>query len=183
MKITENPHSYVSIDYILTLDSGEEVDKTEPNAPLSFITGLGQIIPGLERELIGLETGSTKKIVVEAVEAYGPVNQDMIKDIPMEQFPEGQQVEPGMSFQAQTQSGPLMLRVQEVKEDAVTVNFNHPMAGERLNFDVKVLEVRESTPEEIASANSGGCGCSPSGGECTPQSQSSCNPSSGCGCG
>ncbi len=180
MKITTEPHSYVAIDYSLTLDSGEEVDKTEPDKPLSFITGLGQVIPGLEKQLLGLEAGNAKKIIVEAEDAFGPVNQELIQEIPLSNFPDKQKVEPGMSFQAQGPSGPLMLKIQSVNDDTATVNLNHPMAGERLNFDVKVLEVRESTAAELAAANS--CGCGP-GVECTPHHQSSCGPSSGCGCG
>jgi FKBP-type peptidyl-prolyl cis-trans isomerase SlyD len=169
---------YVAIDYTLTLDSGQEIDKSPEGQPLGFITGLGQIIPGLEKALMGKTAGDKAKIVVEPEEAYGPVKDDLFQDIPKSQFPSDVEVKPGMAFEAQGPRGPFMITVEKVNDnDTVTVDLNHPMAGKQLYFDVNVVEVREPTADELsqaaASLNSG-CGCGSDDAD-------TCGP--GCNCG
>ncbi|GAB6062158.1 FKBP-type peptidyl-prolyl cis-trans isomerase [Deferrisoma palaeochoriense] len=148
MKAEEN--LYVAIDYTLTLDSGEVVDKSEPGEPLGFIFGKNQIIPGLERELRGMEEGQTKKVTVEPEDAYGLPSQDLLREIPRENFPADMEIEPGMGFEARGPHGPVVFRVNEVRDDVVVADFNHPLAGERLHFEVTVAEVRKPRPEEMA---------------------------------
>ncbi|HEJ83678.1 MAG TPA: peptidylprolyl isomerase [Desulfobacteraceae bacterium] len=169
---------YVAIDYRLTLASGEEVDSSPEGRPFGFITGTGQVIPGLENQLMGKTTGNQEKIVVDPEEGYGPVNENLLQEIPKDQFPADCEVEPGMTFQAQGPQGPVMLRIKEVKDDGkVVVDLNHPLAGEQLHFDVKVVEVREPSAEELAQLEqqAAGCGCG-----CGTDEQSNCG--SGCGC-
>lgn len=170
---------YVAIDYKLSLASGEEVDSSGEGQPFGFITGAGQIIPGLEKELIGKSTGYEAKVVVDPDEGYGPVNENLFQEIPRSQFPDDCEIEPGMSFHAQGPHGPIMISVKEINDnDTVTVDLNHPLAGKELHFDVKVVEVREATAQEIAVVEQqvAGCGCG-----CDAADQSSCG-SGGCGC-
>jgi FKBP-type peptidyl-prolyl cis-trans isomerase SlyD len=155
---------YVAIEYKLTLPSGEEIDSSPAGEPFGFITGAGQVIPGLEKALMGKSEGDQEKIVIEPEEGYGAVKENLVQDIPRSQFPEGTDIAPGMSFQAQGPQGPIMLTVKELKDDeTVTVDLNHPLAGKQLHFEVKVAEVREPTAAEIAQlqqqAAACGCGC------------------------
>jgi len=169
---------YVTIDYTLTLDTGQEIDKSPEGQPLGFITGLGQVIPGLEKALMGKAAGEETKIVVEPEDAYGPVKDNLFQDIPKSQFPTDVDVKPGMAFEAQGPRGPFMITVAKVNEnDTVTIDLNHPMAGKQLHFDVKVVEVRDPTAEELAQATASlnaGCGCDTT-------EPDACGP--GCNCG
>ncbi len=169
MKVQEN--AFVEIEYNLTLDSGEEVDRSDPDKPLGFIFGSNQIIPGLEKKLVGMEAGKSAKLVVEPEEGYGPRQKELERELPRKNFPEDMEIEIGMVFQAHTPQGPTNLRVLAVKDDVVTVDFNHPLAGERLTFDVKVISVRKATEEEIEAM---AASCQPGGGGCSPDCCSSC---------
>ena len=170
---------YVAIEYKLSLASGEEIDKSQEGQPFGFITGAGQIIPGLEKALMGKTTGHEATIVVEPEEGYGTVNEELFQDVPNSQFPEDCEIEPGMTFHAQGPNGPIMVRVKDLNDnDTVTVDLNHPLAGEQLHFDVKVVEVREANAQELAmlEQQSAGCGCG-----CGVDDPSECGSGS-CGC-
>ncbi|MBA3016928.1 MAG: peptidylprolyl isomerase [Proteobacteria bacterium] len=171
MKIAEN--LFVAIEYCLSLDSGEEVDRSRSGNPLSFIAGTGQIIPGLEKELMGMKAGDSANITVEPDDAYGPAREDLMHEIPRSQFPVEADINPGTKFQAQSPNGPIMIVIKTVEDDNVTVDLNHPLAGQRLHFDVKIVEVREPNAQELASA-AGGCSCG-------TESPGNCGP--GCSCG
>ena len=175
MKIADN--SFVSIDYRLTLESGEEVDRSPAGSPLGFVAGTGSIIPGLESALMGREAGEGLRVTVEPEQAYGPVQQELLQIIPRDRFPAGVEIAPGMSFQARGPRGPVAMTVTAVADDAVTIDMNHPMAGKRLIFDVSVVEVREPRADEMPQF-SGGCGCGPE-----EQSDCGCGPGGGGGCG
>ena len=178
MNIAEN--MYVAIEYTLTLDSGQEIDKSPAGQPLGFITGTGQIIPGLEKALMGRTAGDNAKLVVAPEDAYGPVKDNLFQDIPKSQFPDDVDVKPGMAFEAQGPRGPFMITVAKVNDnETVTVDLNHPMAGKELHFDVNVVEVRDPTAGELAQAAasfSSGCGCG-----CGSDDTDACG--SGCNCG
>src|SRR5210317_632456 len=169
---------YVAIDYTLTLESGQEIDKSPEGEPLGFIAGTGQIIPGLEKALMGRAAGDSAKLVVEPEDAYGPVKDDLFQDIPKDQFPADVEVKPGMAFEAQGPQGPFMITVTKINDnDTITIDLNHPMAGKQLHFDVNVVEVREPNAEELAQAAaraSAGCGCG-SEDAATRTCESSCN--------
>jgi len=175
---------YVEIEYTLTLESGQEIDKSPEGQPLGFIAGTGQIIPGLEKALMGRVAGDSAKLVVEPEDAYGPVKDELFQEIPQNQFPGDVEVKPGMAFEAQGPNGPFMISVTKINDnDTVTVDLNHPMAGKQLHFDVNVIEVREPSAEELAQAAaslSAGCAC---GSDSDPDSAAarSCGP--GCSCG
>jgi FKBP-type peptidyl-prolyl cis-trans isomerase SlyD len=173
---------YVSIDYTLTLESGQEIDKSPEDQPLGFIAGTGQIIPGLEKALMGRAAGDSDKLVIEPEDAYGPVKDDLFQDIPKDQFPADVEIKPGMAFEAQGPQGPFMITVTKVNDnDTVTIDLNHPMAGKQLHFDVNVVEVREPSAEELAqvAARAGaGCGCG-----CVSEDTGADASGSGCNCG
>jgi FKBP-type peptidyl-prolyl cis-trans isomerase SlyD len=174
---------YVAIDYTLTLESGQEIDKSPEGQPLGFIAGTGQIIPGLEKALMGRAAGDSAKLVIEPEDAYGPVKDDLFQDIPKDQFPTDVEIKPGMAFEAQGPQGPFMITVTKVNDnDTVTIDLNHPMAGKQLHFDVNVVEVREPNAEELAQAaaraSAGGCGCG-----CGAEDACADACGSGCNCG
>jgi FKBP-type peptidyl-prolyl cis-trans isomerase SlyD len=180
MNIKENV--FVSFDYCLTLDSGEEVDKSPEGKPLGFITGAGQIIPGLEKEMMGMAAGDSVKISVEPEDAYGPVNTQLFQEVKREQFPADLEIQPGMTFQSQGPQGPMIINVKELKdENTVVIDLNHPLAGKKLNFDVNIVDVRDLTPEEEASLASGcGCGCGCESGQDAECSPGGCGSEGGC---
>lgn len=159
MKVEDR--KYVGIEYSLTLDSGEEVDRSGPGEPLGFIFGAGQIISGLEEGIRGMEPGQQAKITVEAEKGYGLPREELHREIPRANFPEDLEIETGMSFEAKGPHGPVQFRVKSTGDDTVIADFNHPLAGERLHFDINVVEVREPRAEELASLASDQ-GCSPS---------------------
>ena len=181
MKVADN--LFVSIDYRLTLASGEEVDRSREGQPLSFVAGAGMIIPGLERALIGLEPGAKATVNVEPEDGYGIVDTALFREIPKDRFPEGADLTPGTMFQASGPRGPIPLSVTKVDDEAgvVTVDMNHPLAGKRLTFDVGVVEVREPKPHEIPQQSS--CGCGPSEKDACGCGPSGCGPDNGGGCG
>lgn len=154
MKIADK--SFVAIDYSLSLDSGEEIDKSEPGKPLAFVYSSGQVIPGLEKELLGQEAGYETEFTVDAVNGYGEARPELIREIPRDRLPQGVDLKPGMAFQAEGPQGAIPFTLKEVKDDTVTIDMNHPLCGENLHFKVKVVEVRQATDEEIAA--SAGCG-------------------------
>jgi FKBP-type peptidyl-prolyl cis-trans isomerase SlyD len=140
----------VSVDYRLHLGDGEVVDESEPGKPLHYLHGGGQIVPGLEKELEGLSTGDSRKVVVPPKEGYGEHDPRGVQQVPRSAFPSGQQVEAGMEFLAQSDDGqPVPVSVREVRGDTVLIDINHPLAGKTLHFDVTVRGVRPATQEEL----------------------------------
>ncbi len=147
MQIAQN--SVVKFHYTLTNDAGEVLDSSDGRQPLTYLHGAGNIIPGLERQLEGRETGDKLNVSVTPEEGYGEVQPQLVQEVPRDAFQGVEAVEPGMQFQAQTQGGPLMVTVTKVEGDTVTVDGNHPLAGQKLNFDVEIADVREASQEEL----------------------------------
>ncbi|HLA81392.1 MAG TPA: peptidylprolyl isomerase [Thermoleophilia bacterium] len=140
----------VSFNYILTDDSGAVIDSSEGGAPLQYLHGYDNIIPGLESALEGAELGYKSTVVVEPADGYGEMDGEAIFEVERDKFPEETDIFPGMQFVGETQNGDVPLTVVEVKEGAVIVDANHPLAGERLHFDVEVVDVRPASNEELA---------------------------------
>jgi len=158
----------VSIDYRLHLGDNEVVDASEDGQPLTFVQGHGQIISGLEYALEGMTLGEEKDVVVSAADGYGELDADLYETLPRSIFPSDVKV--GMAFRMRTDSGqPIIVYVDKVEGDEVTVNLNHPMAGKTLYFHVRVAGLREATPEELQ----GGCGqsCSSCGHSCEDEEE------------
>lgn len=153
--------SVVSIHYTLTNDEGEVLDSSEGHAPLDYIQGLGNIIPGLEKALAGKAVGDKLKVVVEAADAYGEFDPQLVQELPRSMFEGVDEIEVGMAFHAQTGQGMQVVEVMAVEADTVTINGNHALAGQRLHFDVEVTAIREATDNELAHGHvhgEGGCG-------------------------
>lgn len=148
MKIATN--TVVSMHYTLTNDDGTQLDSSRGKEPLVFLQGYQNIIPGLEKEMEGKEKGEKFTATISPEMAYGERVDQLVQALPKSNFPDPNNLQVGMQFQASSEAGPLNLTVVEVKDDTVTVDGNHPLAGVTLNFDVEVVDVREATEEEIA---------------------------------
>jgi FKBP-type peptidyl-prolyl cis-trans isomerase SlyD len=142
-------HKVVTMTFTLLNESGEVLEETG-ETPISFIFGIGQLIEGLEKGIEGMKVGEEREIIVTPEEGYGVYDPDAVEEVPVELF--GDIVpEPGMRFYAQTEDGrSIPIYVKEVKDDTVIIDYNHPLAGETLLFRVKVLGIRDATPEEIS---------------------------------
>jgi FKBP-type peptidyl-prolyl cis-trans isomerase SlyD len=149
MKIAES--CVVSIHYTLTNSEGETLDSSAGGEPLSYLHGAGGLIPGLEQELAGKESGDQFKATIQPEDAYGDVNPELIQDVPLDALSGIDNLTVGMQLQSQAPDGRTqILVVDAIGEDSATLNANHALAGEVLHFDVEVAEVREATEEELA---------------------------------
>ena len=170
MSISEN--QVVSIQYELKdVQTGEILDSNLSAAPLSFIVGKGQIIPGLEEKIKELSIGQSADVEVAAKDAYGEYDANAVQVLPKEQFA-GLELHAGMTLYGQGEHGEtVQVIVKSFNDETVEIDFNHPLAGKALLFAVTVAEVRDATADEILSgyvggaASGGGCGCG-SGGSC-----------------
>lgn len=153
--------AFVTIHYTLTNVDGKVLDSSEDSdgEPLSYLHGAGMIVPGLEAELLGKSAGDHVKVTIGPEGGYGPRQEDLVQKISRDEFPEGD-IEIGMHFRAHTPQGTRVLTVVATDDDTVTVDGNHPLAGETLNFDVKVLSVREPSREDMQSIGHGDHDCS-----------------------
>jgi FKBP-type peptidyl-prolyl cis-trans isomerase SlyD len=148
----------VSIEYTLTDDQGNVIDSSVGGEPLAYLHGAGNIIPGLEVALEGKKAGDSLKVSVAPADGYGEKDEGLLQVVPRSMFRGVDQIEPGMQFHAQTDYGMQVITVAKVEGDNVTVDGNHPLAGQNLNFDVKVLEVRAATAEELEHGHVHGAG-------------------------
>jgi len=141
----------VSIHYSLSLDSGQKVDSSSGGEPLDYLHGHGNIVPGLEVELTGRTIGESVKTRVAPENGYGERDPARIQTVPRSVFPDDLEMAEGMRLNAQDDKGvPIQMQVTAIQEDEVTVDLNHPLAGEGLNFEVEVVQVRAATQEELA---------------------------------
>ncbi len=169
MTIT-NENCVVGIEYeVKEAGTTEVVDSNTGGQPLEFIMGIGQIIPGLEKALVGMSKDESGDILVPANEAYGEYNSEALQTLPIEQF-EGVELKDGLTLYGQGENGEtVQVTVKSFNDKDVVVDFNHPLAGKDLMFSVTVLSAREATADEISSGQVGGgeehcgsgsCGCS-----------------------
>ncbi|MBC7428360.1 MAG: peptidylprolyl isomerase [Bacteriovorax sp.] len=148
MQVAKN--KVVSIDYKLTDGSGKTIDSSENHEPLLYIQGIGNLIPGLEKELEGKKAGDHLKVTIPAKDGYGERNDSLCQSVPKSQFESTEGLEVGMQFEVETEQGELVVSVTKIEGDIVTVDGNHPLAGVELHFDVTVKEVRDASTEELA---------------------------------
>ena len=148
MKIENN--LVVSIDYTLKNDAGEVVDTSDGRGPLTYIQGIGNLIPGLEKELEGQEVGFKKNVVILPKEAYGIRDEKLVQIVPLKNFEKPDEVRPGTQFQLQIDKEVKIATVTKVVGEEVELDLNHPMAGATLYFDVEVKDIRTATEEELA---------------------------------
>ena len=132
----------VRITYKGTLNNGEMFDSSEGRDPLEFVVGSGQIIKGLDAAILGMAVGDTADVNVACAEAYGEVNPDARQAVPREQIPAEIPLEVGTQLQMQTPQGQVVpVKVAEVTETEVTLDANHPLAGQDLNFAIEVVGI------------------------------------------
>ena len=148
----------VSMEYTLLVD-GEKIDSSEGQDPLQFLVGYGNIISGLEREMMGMKVGDSKDVVVPAADAYGEYDEEAFIEVPRDQFPKDMPVEEGLELTVRDDTGQSRYaRIDAVEGDNVTLNFNHPLAGKELHFNVKVVNIRDATEEEMKAGGPIGTG-------------------------
>lgn len=141
----------VTFHYTLTNSDGEEIDSSAGREPLKYLHGAGNIVPGLEKELEGKTSGDKLKVEVQPEEGYGPLNPEFIQKVPRSAFEGVPEIKPGMQFQAEGPDGQTQhITVKEVSDEEITVDGNHPLAGQVLNFDVTIGDVRAASEEEVA---------------------------------
>lgn len=139
----------VSMEYTLKVD-GEVIDSSAGQEPLQFLTGYGNIIPGLEREMIGMKVGDSKDVIVAPAEGYGEYDDEAFLEVPRGEFPKDMPVEEGLELTVRDEEGQARYaRIDSVEAESVRLNFNHPLAGDELHFNVKVVGLREPTGEEL----------------------------------
>lgn len=140
----------VAFHYQLTNSDGEQLDSSEGQDPLKYLHGASNIVPGLEKELEGKKAGDALKVEVQPDEGYGQVNPQLVQKVPHSAFESAPEIKAGMQFQAQAPDGQVQLiTVTEVSDEEVTVDGNHPLAGQVLHFDVTIEDVREASEEEL----------------------------------
>jgi len=148
--MTVKKDAVVEMHYTLKNDAGDVIDSSQGKEPMPFIQGHGNIIPGLEKALEGMKVGETCDVSVAPEDAYGAHHAEGIQEIPMEALQGIENLEVGMELQSQDEQGnPFIVRVEEIKEEVVVVNANHPLAGEMLHFNVSIEKVREATADEL----------------------------------
>jgi FKBP-type peptidyl-prolyl cis-trans isomerase SlyD len=149
----------VTMNFTLTDDTGNVLDSTDAGGPFSYISGTGTVLPKLEEAVSIMMIGTKKQLKLEAKDGYGEYNEDAVQAVGKENFPEDFILEAGMEYMASNPDGVQMpFVITNVEEETVTVDFNHPLAGKGLNFDIELLDVRDATAEELAHGHVHGAG-------------------------
>ncbi|MBQ9909268.1 MAG: peptidylprolyl isomerase [Treponema sp.] len=170
----------VKIHYTLKDVEGNQLDSSAGGQPLEYMHGIGSLIPGLEQELTGKNPGDKFHSEIEPALGYGEYDEKLVAEVPRSQFDASFPIEVGQQFQADTATGPMIVKVTKVTDDKITVDGNHELAGKKLCFDVEVVDVREPTEAELEPFVSG-CGCGGGcGGGCSGCG-GSCDSCGGCG--
>ena len=155
MGLSIQPNAHVTLAYTLKDDDGEILDTSEgeDGEPIRYVHGYGMLVPGLEAALAGKTAGEKLDVVVSAEEGFGDHDADLVVEIERADFPDPAAIQEGDEFVAESPDGDeVVMRVVEIKGDAVVVDANHPLAGVTLHYSVEVQDVREATSEEVESA-------------------------------
>lgn len=160
----------VAIDYTLTDAKGKVLDTSSDSGPLSYLHGKQNIISGLEKALEGKTEGDKLKVTVQPEDGYGQRDESLVVNVPLDRFQGADSVEAGMQFHAESNDGVRLVTVTKVANGMATVDANHQLAGEVLNFDVTVVAVRAASDEELAHGHphspDSSCGCGGCGSDC-----------------
>jgi FKBP-type peptidyl-prolyl cis-trans isomerase SlyD len=151
------PRTAVTIEYTLKDDSGKVVDSSEGKKPLTYLHGLGNLVPGLEKALEGKAAGESLEVTLSAEEGYGHRDETLIRKLPVRKLAD-KNPQPGRRTRAQFEDGYRFALVTAVSGDYATVDGNHPLAGMALHFAVKVVSVREATADELEHGHAHGEG-------------------------
>jgi FKBP-type peptidyl-prolyl cis-trans isomerase SlyD len=177
----------VTIDYKLRDSTGEIIDESDASNPLIYLHGNENLITGLEKHLLGKKAGDELSCVVPAAEGYGERDEALVFKVSKSEFGDASSLELGMQFEAQGEDGAQIVTVKAIEGDEVTIDANHPLAGEELHFAVKVVDIREATAEELEHRHiHGGCSCGEGCGDgcgegCGDDHEEGCGHG-GCGC-
>lgn len=166
----------IVMEYAVREHEKEEIiDQSPKDEPLKFILGASQVIAGLERALVDAKEGESKKLVIAPQEAYGEYRIDFLQEVPRDQF-QGIDLQEGMTLFGQGEDGrSVQVSVKSFNDEHVMIDYNHPLAGKTLEFDVKILSVRDAVEEDFLAmgggccgshGGGGGCGCGSGGGGC-----------------
>ncbi len=139
----------VEIEYTLKDNSGKVIDTSVGREPLPYLHGHKNIVPGLEKELDGKSEGDEFTVTVSPSEGYGERNDSLVRAFPKEELSNVPNLEIGIQLQADTPQGPQILTVVAMNEKEVTLDANHPLAGVTLNFDIRIMKIREASKEEL----------------------------------
>ena len=148
MQVTQD--AVVSIHYTLRDDAGAMLDSSAGGEPLAYLHGNGNLIPGLERQLEGKSAGDKLSVRIAPADGYGEYDKNLVQRIPRRALKGVSNIQVGMQLNAQSDRGPRAVTVTQIAGDMVTIDGNHPLAGQNLNFDVEIAEVRAATEEELA---------------------------------
>jgi FKBP-type peptidyl-prolyl cis-trans isomerase SlyD len=149
----------VTLNYKLSDDRGNLIQITKENEPFIYLSGNNQILTKLEEAVNEMLIGSKKSIAIDSTDAYGDYDEKAIQQVKKQEFPEGSNLEAGMEYMAHTPDGkPVPFVIKEVKDEDITIDFNHPLAGRNLNFDVELVDVRDATEEELQHGHAHGAG-------------------------
>ena len=148
MKINKN--SFVTIDYLINLGEAETYPPDGKPEEISFCMGGGAMPPGLEEALIGMKINETKVINLSADQAYGELDEELLMEVPRSDFGPEVELRPGLVFETENEDGETVyFIVEEVRDDSVLIDFNHPLAGKDLEVTFTIRLVREATPEDL----------------------------------
>ena len=176
MTITKD--KFAAFNYVLKDENGLELDSSTNAEPLAYVHGRGYLIPGLEAQLEGKAPGDKFSCTIQPKDGYGERDERLVAEVTRDRFETDEEIEVGMQFIVQTPAGPSITRVVEINGDLIKIDANHEMAGKVLNFDIEVVEVRDTTEEELAKLESGcgGCGgaCGGCGNDCNSQGCGNC---------
>lgn len=139
----------VSIEYVLRDTEGEIIDQSQAGQPLSYLHGHDNIVPGLEQALEGHDTGEDIRTTIAPEQGYGHYRDELIQTVSRDQFQGVESLGPGMSFHAESEEGPMIVTITDIDGDEVTVDGNHALAGQTLDFSVSIDDVREATATEL----------------------------------
>lgn len=145
------PVKIVTLHYVGTLEDGSEFDNSHKRGqPLTFTIGADQMIPGFEANVIGMKLGEKKGFTLNPTEAYGEVNEKYFQTYPRKEFPDDFEVEVGKVINVPAQDGNVFpAKIEAATEEEVTLNFNHPMAGKKLTFNIELIDVRNENGEQL----------------------------------
>lgn len=145
------PNKVVTMNFTLTDDKGNVLDTTDKGGPFSYLSGNQQILPKLEQAVNEMIIGSKKNIKLNAADAYGEYKEEVVQVVGKENFPQDIDLQIGMTYMAKSPEGePMPFSITSIEGEEITIDFNHPLAGLDLNFDVELLDVRDATTEEIS---------------------------------
>ena len=158
MKVSDD--QVVSLEYILTLDNGDEIDRSDPGEPLEYLHGRGQIIPGLESALYGMAVGDERSVSIQPIDGYGESDDENFVILPLEEIPDDTKLKVGdtLFLRDDSSDDDVEGTVAELDEESVKLDLNHPLAGETLNFKVKIADLRPATDEELSHGHAHGHG-------------------------